>query len=152
MDSNTLSAAPRAAALLPIVFLLHLAEEWFGGLSAWTLLALGNEISAERFILINGIALPIFVAGTVAAFFSPRMAWFSASFAALLGLNGVLHTLATLGLGLYSPGAVTGLLLYIPMSVIVLKSSFTQLSRPIFASSVLFGVLIHSLVSFLAFR
>jgi len=80
------------------------------------------------------------------------LAWFSASFAALLGLNGVLHTLATMGLGLYSPGTVTGLLLYIPMSVIVLKSSFTQLLRTIFASSVLFGVLIHGLISFLAFR
>ena len=152
MDSNTLSAARRTAALLPIAYLLHLAEEWFGGISAWTLLALGNEISAERFILINGIALPIFVAGTVAAFFSPRMAWFSAAFAAMLGLNGVLHTLATLGLGLYSPGTVTGLILYIPLSVIVLKSSFTQLSRTTFASSVLFGVFFHGLIAFLAFR
>jgi len=87
----------------------------------------------------------------VAAYFYPRMAWFSASFAALLGLNGLLHTLATLGLGLYSPGTVTGLLLYLPLSAIVLRASATQLSRTIIANSVLFGVLIHSLISLLAF-
>jgi hypothetical protein len=151
MNSDSHSAAPQAALLLPVAFLLHLAEEWFGGISAWTLIALGNEISPERFVLINGIAFPIFVAGTVAACYFPRMAWFSASFAALLGLNGLLHTLATLGLGLYSPGTVTGLLLYLPLSAIVLRASATQLTGIVFASSVIFGVLIHGLISFLAF-
>ncbi len=151
MNSNTHSSVPRMALLLPVAFLLHLAEEWFGGISAWTLIALGNEISPERFVLINGIAFPIFVAGSVAAYYFPRMAWFSAFFAAMLGLNGVLHTLATLGLGLYSPGTVTGVLLYLPLSVVVLRASATQLSRSVFASSVLFGVLIHGLISFLAF-
>ena len=151
MNSSTHYSVPRMALLLPVAFLLHLAEEWFGGISAWTLIALGNEISAERFLFINGIAFPIFVAGTVAAYYYPRMAWFSASFAALLGLNGVLHALATLGLGLYSPGTVTSLLLYLPLSVVVLRASATELSRSVFASSVLFGVLIHGLISFLAF-
>jgi hypothetical protein len=69
MNSNTHSSVLRIALLLPVAFLLHLAEEWFGGISAWTLIALGNEISPERFMLINGIAFPIFVAGTVAAYF-----------------------------------------------------------------------------------
>ncbi len=151
MNSDSHSYTPRAALLLPVAFLLHLAEEWFGGISAWTLIALGNEISPERFMLINGVAFPIFVAGTVATYYFPRMAWFSASFAALLGLNGLLHTLATLGLGLYSPGTITGLLLYLPLSAIVLRASATQLSGTVFASSVLFGVLIHGLISFLAF-
>ena len=151
MNSNTHSPVPRTALLLPVAFLLHLAEEWFGGISAWTLIALGNEISPERFMLINGIVFPIFVAGTVAAYFYARMAWFSASFAALLGLNGLLHALATLGLGLYSPGTVTGLLLYLPLSAIVLRASAVQLSGIVFASSVLFGVLTHGLISFLAF-
>lgn len=41
----------QAATLLPIVFLLHLAEEWFGGLSAWTLLGLVQR-------LIRGVAWP----------------------------------------------------------------------------------------------
>lgn len=101
---DRLSAAPRAAILLPIAFLLHLAEEWFGGFSAWTLMVLGNEISPERFVVINASSFLFFVLGTLAAFHYPRLAWFAASLAALLGLNGALHTLATLGLGLLLPG------------------------------------------------
>ena len=145
------SAAPRAILLLPVAFLLHLAEEWFGGISAWTLVALGSEIRPERFALINGIAFPIFAIGTLAAYRHARMAWFGVTFAALLGLNAVLHTLATLGFGQYSPGTVTGLLLYVPLSAIVLRSSAARLSRPVFVKAVLFGVLLHGLVSFFAF-
>ena len=145
------SAAPRAVLLLPVAFLFHLAEEWFGGISAWTLVALGNEISPERFVLINGIALPIFVIGALAAYRHTRMAWFAVTLAALFGLNALLHTLATLGLGRYSPGTVTGLLLYIPLSAIVLRASAARLSGAIFVKAVFFGVLIHGLISFLAF-
>ncbi len=70
-ESDKTLTAPRAVVLLPVAFLLHLAEEWFGGLSEWTLLALGNEITPDRFLLINSIAFAIFVAGTLAAFYYP---------------------------------------------------------------------------------
>jgi hypothetical protein len=80
MNSDSHPAAPRAALLLPVAFLLHLAEEWYGGISA-----------------------------------------------------------------------VTGLLLYVPLSVVVLRASATELSKSVFASSILFGVLIHGLISYLAF-
>lgn len=148
---NESIARPRAAIYLLFAYLLHLAEEWFGGISEWTRVILGIEISPERFVLINASAFLLFAIGTLAASSIPRMAWFSASFAALLGLNGVLHTLATLGFGVYSPGTVTGLLLYIPLSAIVLRASYAQLSRSVFASSVLFGVLLHGFVALLAF-
>lgn len=145
------SVAPRTVLLLPVAYLLHFAEEWYGGISAWTLAALGNEISPERFLLINGIAFPVFVIGTLAALRYPRMTWFGATLAAMFALNAVLHTLATLGLGLYSPGTVTGLLLYMPLSFFVLRSSTARLSQAVFAGSVLLAVLLHGLISYLAF-
>ena len=148
---NKHPGATRAALLLPIAFLLHLLEEWFGGFSEWTLVALGNEGSPERFMLINIIAFLFFAIGMLAAVHYPRMAWLATSFAALVGLNGMLHTLASLGLGLYSPGTVTGLLLYLPLSAIVLRSELTRLSGTIFTRAILFGVLLHGLVAYLAF-
>jgi len=148
---NRLAAAPRVALLMPIAFMLHFAEEWFGGLSAWTLDALGNELSSERLVLINAIAFPIFLIGTISAVYYPRMAWFATAFAALLGLNGVLHALATLGLASYSPGTITGLILYLPLSVIVLRLSAARLSGRLFNGAVFFGFLIDVLISFLAF-
>lgn len=145
------SVAPRIAVLLPALFLLHLAEEWFGGFSAWTGAVLGKQVSPERFLAINGIAFLVFTAGTLAALRSPRMAWFAASFAALVGLNGALHTLATLGLGRYSPGTITGLLLYLPLSATVLRSSAARLPAALFVRSVLVGVALHGLVAVIAF-
>lgn len=144
------TGAPRAAAFLPIAYMLHLAEEWFGGFTDWTLTVPVYDVGPERFVLINAIALAIFVIGTGAALLSRRMAWFAASLAALLGLNGVLHTLASLGFGSYSPGTVTGLALYIPLSVVVLRSSAARLPRPVFLGSAVFGIILHGLVAILA--
>ena len=144
------SAAPRALILLPIATLLHIAEEWFGGFPAWSAAILGSEISSERFLSINAIGLALFVVGTLAALLSPQMAWIGVSLAALVSLNTVLHVLASLVAGSYSPGTITGLLLYIPLSAFLLRSFAGRLSRPVFAGAVLVGVLVHALATFTA--
>lgn len=138
--------------LLPVAVLLHIVEEWFGGFPAWASTVLGTEISPERFLLINAIGFAIFVVGALAALLSPHMVWFGVSLAALVGLNAALHGLASLIVGSYSPGTVTGLLLYIPLSAILLRSSASQLPRAVFVGSVLFGILVHALATFSALR
>jgi hypothetical protein len=142
--------AQRFPVLLLIAYVVHFAEEWYGEITLWANDALGYEVSIERLLLLNGIAFVLFAVGTVASIRSPRMAWFTVSFAALLGLNGILHTLATLGLGQYSPGTVTSLVLYIPLSINVLRSSAAQLPRTTFRRSIVGGVLFHGLVTIFA--
>jgi len=142
--------ARRFPILLLIAYVVHFAEEWYGEITTWAEEALGYEVSIERLLLLNAIAFVLFAAGTAASMRSPRMAWFTVSFAALLGLNGILHTLATFGLGQYSPGAVTGLVLYVPLSIIVLRSSAGQLSSTTFRRSIVGGILFHGLVTILA--
>ncbi|MEP5610897.1 MAG: HXXEE domain-containing protein [Cyclobacteriaceae bacterium] len=152
MNSKTQAVlAPRTTVLLPIIYLIHLAEEWFGGFLAWAPIALGYEISVERFILINATSLALFSIGTAAALHYTRMSWFATTLAALLGLNGLLHILATFGFGYYSPGTVTGFLLYIPIGIKVLRSTSSQFSRFTFRIAVLLGILLHGLVAYLAF-
>ena len=146
-----MTGAPKTTVLLPFAYLLHLAEEWFGDLPAWTVIALGNEVPVERFLLINAIAIPIIVAGTVAALRIPRFAWIATSMAALFGVNGILHALATLGIGLYSPGILSGLLVYVPVCAHILWTSSSRLPTPVFAGAVVLGVLLHVVVSILAF-
>ncbi len=144
---DTPPAAPRAVILLPIAALLHIAEEWFGGFPAWASIILGSEISPERFLLINAVGFALFVVGTLAARLSPHMAWCAVSLASLVGLNAVLHGLASLVAGSYSPGTVTGLLLYIPLSAFLLRSFAGRLSKAVFVGSVLFGILVHALAT-----
>ena len=148
--SDGLHAAPRAAIFLPVAYLLHLGEEWFGDLPGWTVNAPGGEVSPEQFLLVNAIAFFLFAVGTLAALRYEGMAWFAAAFAALVGVNGVVHALASVVVGSYAPGTVTGLLLYIPLSVIILRTSATRLPRIVFTGSVVFGVVVHVLAYFAA--
>jgi hypothetical protein len=125
-------------------------EEWFGGFPEWTRLVVGNGVSSERFLLINTVGLLLITFWTLAAFREPRMAWVVASVATLMGLNGVLHALASVLLGRYSPGTATGLLLSLPLSVVVLRASVAGLPRAQVFGAVLAGVALHGVVTYLA--
>lgn len=133
--------------LLLAAVVLHIAEEWFGGFPAWSAAILGSEIDPERFFSISAHGVAIFVAGGLAAYVSPRMAWCGVSLAALIGLNALVHGLATLVTGSYSPGTVTGLLLYLPLSGFLLGWAARRLSRPALASAIGLGVLVHALAT-----
>jgi hypothetical protein len=101
-------------------------------------------------LVINAVGLLLFTVGTVAAFRDPSMAWILASLAALIGVNAALHTLATIAFDRYSPGIATGLLLYVPLSILVLRSSSALLPRAHFVGAVVAGVLLHAFVTVVA--
>jgi hypothetical protein len=144
------SFPPRVAWALPIALLLHQVEEWFAGFPEWTSLVLGEGVEPERFLLINTAGFLLITFWTLAAFRDRRMAWIVASFAALLALNAVLHALATVLLRRYSPGTATGVLLSLPLSVAILRSSADGLPRRHFRGAVVAGVLMHGLATFAA--
>jgi hypothetical protein len=142
--------APRIALLVPVAVFAHQLEEWFGGFVPWLNDVLGAGITPEQFLTVNGIGLLLFVIGSLAAVSTPGAAWIAGAFATLTGLNGVLHIVGSLASGSYSAGAVTGLLLFIPLSVAILRSLVKRLSRPVFVGSVLGGVLFHAFATFAA--
>jgi len=144
------SFPPRVALLLPVVLLLHQAEEWFGGFPEWTRYAVGSGVTADRFLVINALGLALFTAWTLAAFRDRRIAWIVAALATLMGLNGVLHALASILVGRYSPGTATGLLLSLPFSIVVLRAALGALPRGLVFSAMAAGVLFHGLVTILA--
>lgn len=141
---------PRVALLLPIVLLLHQAEEWFGGFPEWTRLTLGDGVEPGQFLLVNSVGFLLITFWTLAAFRVPELAWIVVSFAALLGLNGALHAIASIVVERYSPGTATGLLLSLPLSVAVLRSSARVIPRMQFLGATVAGFLMHGVVTFLA--
>lgn len=146
-------AAPRWAALLLPAYVAHVCEEWWGGpgFSAWTRAVLGEEVSPSRFLAINGIAFLLFAVGIAAAIRNRRFGWIAAALAALLFLNGVLHLLATTAFATYSPGTVTGVLVYLPLGGLVLRHMSRSLPGPTFSQAVAAGIVAHALVALLAF-
>lgn len=141
---------PRVALLLPVVLLVHQAEEWFGGFPEWTRYAVGAGVTAERFLVINTVGLVLFTAWTLAAFRDDRMAWIVAALATLIGLNGLLHALASIVVGRYSPGTATGLLLSLPFSVVVLRAAFQTRPRLSVFGAMAAGVVLHGVATILA--
>jgi hypothetical protein len=136
-----------------VAYLLHLAEEWWGGegFAAWTARAVGREVSPTRFLVLNGIVWPLFAALTVAALRRRRLRWFLVTFATVLVINALLHILGSLSTGSYSPGLLTGTLLYLPLGCHVLLVSSRELEPGAFSGALLGGVLFHALVAVVAF-
>jgi hypothetical protein len=137
--------------LLPIALLLHIAEEWYGGFPQWTALIAGEGLEPERFLLISSLGFLLFSLGTLAAFQDPSVAWLVVVLAALVVLNAALHTLATVAFRAHSPGTVTGLVLYLPLGILVLRSSAAALPRTQFAGAVVLGLLLHAFATLAAF-
>ncbi|MCP4227122.1 MAG: IS1380 family transposase [Actinomycetia bacterium] len=79
--------------------------------------------------------------------FVRNQAWLAASIASLMGLNAVLHPVASLWTGAWSPGTLTGLLLYLPLVAIVLRKLAARLPRAVFVGAVVGGMLFHALAT-----
>lgn len=100
---------------------LHLTEElaWPGGFIGWYRWYRSDYARAITRGFIVGVNA-LLVALTIAIGIlgdSPRGAALWLAVAALLGINGIWHLQATVRGGRYSPGVVTGTLLYLPMAV-----------------------------------
>ena len=139
--------------MLPLSYLLHLGEEWWGGegFAAWTARAVGSPVSTTRFLVLNGIVWPVFLMLTIVAILRPRWAWFPVAFATVVLINAALHVLGTLASASYSPGSITGALLYVPVGIAALVHGKRVVSPPAFRGGVVLGVLIHAAVVVVAF-
>jgi hypothetical protein len=140
-------SVPRAVVLLPVALALHVAEEWFGGFTEWASLALNVSIGIDRFLGINLAGLVLFALGAASAYRNPRAAWIGVSLAALVGINAIAHTVLSVALGDYSPGTVTGLLLYIPLCIIIFRWAAAHQPRSVVVGSILFGIGFHAVAT-----
>ena len=145
--------APWWIIFLPISFLAHIAEEWWGGpgFPAWTQNTLGVAVSPTRLILMNGSGLLLMTLSVIAALREPRTAWLAAAFAAMITVNGLLHAIATGAYSVYSPGTITGLLVFVPVGSLTLWSMSRCLPRYQFVLAALGGVAFHALVLLITF-
>jgi hypothetical protein len=115
-DADAGRIVRRAALLAPALFLAHVIEEapefvaWFNSLVA-------RGITQSAFVAVNAVAAVVTVVLVAAVANAPErgpatvlLAWL----ALLMGANGLFHLVATVVHARYSPGVVTGTLLYLP--------------------------------------
>lgn len=142
---------PSLAWLFVAAFAAHVLEEWVGGFPEWLAFVAGAPLPRGAFVVINGVALVAMAGGTLAATRRESLGWIAIAIATLLFANGVLHILGSIATGRYSPGLITGVILYVPLGQLALMRAWQQAPDAFFVRGVLAGLAVHALVSFVAF-
>jgi hypothetical protein len=132
---------------------LHIAEEYWCGerFFNWASRVAGINMTEDAFLGINQFAWIVMFLGCVVATLAPEMRWLVVAFASAVSLNGVAHLLASIFTWSYSPGVVTGLLLWIPLGVFTLVRARGRVSRVGYLVGILLGFGLHTLVTLTAY-
>jgi hypothetical protein len=137
--------------LLPAAFVLHILEEWFGGFPEWIGRIAGAPLPRAMFVVVNAIAMLAAVLAVRAAARREADGWVGIAVAAVFFVNAFAHVFGTVITRAYSPGLVTGLVLYLPIGGLVLLRAATQPPRGAIARGVATGVALNAAVFALAY-
>ncbi len=127
----------RLSIALPVVFAFHVFEE-APGFVPWFNSLVTPHISQRLFLSVNAaaFAITLLVALIVLASPHPASGVLGVAWVGFLMLaNGLFHIVGTIVHGRYCPGAVTGALLYLPVSALYIGAVIRELGVPTLAVS-----------------
>jgi len=142
----------RWAWLFPLTFLCHILEEYYGGFHHWIARVIGAELSPLQFLNLNAMFWIVMTVGITAAMLVPLCRWLAAIFAVTVTLNATLHLIGSVVTMTYSPGAVTGTILWLPLGTYTLFLAYKHFTRVQFAAFIIVGIILHLMVLMLAFN
>jgi hypothetical protein len=131
--------------------ILHVTEEYFypGGFLAWgrkNVPKLKQRLTVKMAVIVNGLFLLLCGAGVLLAEDYPK---FALSIAGLVLVNGLIHIFASIFIKSYSPGLITSIIFYLPISIYIFASNnFSSGEIIIFIS---YGILYHLAVPLFLF-
>ena len=138
--------------LFPATYLVHIAEEYWGGegYSSYLARMRGANLPPTKFLIMNGVALALMVAGI----FVSRRFKFPQLLLVCLGtvvlVNGLSHTINGLVTTAYNPGLISGMLVWIPLGTLsLLRVKGTMRTRR-YLTGMAIGVSVHAVVTLLA--
>lgn len=157
LPSMSLTSAPPALAgkwlwLFPATYLVHLTEEYWGGEGFYRWLAkfAGNGLTAGQFLSINAVFMIIMILSMLVILRGPAWHWLLSGYGTLVVINGALHVIGTMVTATYSPGLVSGVLLWIPLGIYTLRRSRRALPPVVFWFGFSAGIVMHAAVSLIA--
>ncbi|HJU53567.1 MAG TPA: HXXEE domain-containing protein [Pyrinomonadaceae bacterium] len=137
--------------LFPLTYLAHIAEEYWGGFPAWIARFWGVESSMANFLSWNVGALVMMSVGVVLVLATKSYRWLLVSFGTVVLINGLVHAVASVATWSYSPGVISGLLLYVPLGLFTLLRAKGSVNARTMRAGVIVGVVMHAVVVLLAF-
>jgi len=114
--------------LLPATILVHQLEEYFGQFPIWYSNLLNAQLSNQDFIIINGVGLFLFTVFSLSYIFNKNNLILVA-LGTLVFVNGMIHLLLSIFTFSYSPGTISGIVLFIPLGIIIYKNILPQLRK-----------------------
>jgi hypothetical protein len=153
-DSQPLIPTTVWLALFPITYLIHFAEELWGGegYPAYLFRLRGVELSTTRFVTLELIGFALLVIGVVLA----HRLRFPEFMIVLLGgvvlANGISHTATAIWDGHYGPGLIASAFIWLPLGLVTLISMFGRVAHTRFAVAALIGFGIQGIVALIALR
>jgi hypothetical protein len=153
--TNERSVDRRATLLLwlfPATFLIHIAEEYWGGggFSAYMARARGVNLPPSRFLLMNGIGLALMILGVVLSRRYKFSQWLLVCLGMVVMGNGLSHTINSAVTREYNPGVVSGLLIWIPLGLTALIHARGKMNGRKYWVAIVIGIGILLVVALLA--
>lgn len=139
--------------LLLLTYAAHIAEERWGGMGfpAWVSLHTGLVMTTPVWFRLN-VGFYLAMAGAVVAgWLSKPAQWLLLPLATVVLINGMAHLVTSVLTLSYSPGLVTGVLLWIPLGIAILRAGRPRWPRPAFLSGIGLGVVLHIIVPLTAY-
>ncbi|HEX8180791.1 MAG TPA: HXXEE domain-containing protein [Pyrinomonadaceae bacterium] len=140
--------------LFPVTYLVHIAEEYWGGagFSAHAAQERGINFPPRRFLLLTGLGGLLMIAGITLAQSLKFPQLLLVIFGTVVLINSLSHSLSSLRKGKYNPGLISAVLLWLPLGAITLFSLRSGMTGQRYACAVAIGISIHAVVSWLALR
>ena len=140
--------------LVPITYLIHIAEEFYGGegYPAYLKRLRGVELTPTRFLVGQAIGLGLIIIGLLIA----RRLNFPKQLLIILGtvvmVNGFSHLGTSLYYREYGPGLITGVLIWIPFGLATLIRFKSGISARRYWLYVAIGVAINAAVAVITLK
>jgi hypothetical protein len=139
--------------LFPATYLVHIAEEYWGapGLYVWASSFLGVNFTARVFLAANALFFAVMVAAVVLVIRRVWDPWVLVALGTVVTINALAHLLGTAVSGAYSPGLVSGVLLWLPLGLTILVRARRVLSARAVRRGLVVGVVAHFLLPAVGF-
>jgi dolichyl-phosphate-mannose--protein O-mannosyl transferase len=140
--------------LFPLTYLIHIAEEYWGGegYPAYILRVRAVHLSSTRFLVAQALGTVLMAAAVILArrFNFPHMMLII--MASIVLVNGLTHTLTSLSNGGYGPGVLSSALIWIPLSIFSLVRFKQDVSRKRYLIGIAIGLGVNVLVFVITMR
>jgi|SRR5882724_3901303 len=140
--------------LFPITYLIHIAEEYWGGegYPAYLLRVRGVHLSSTRFLVAQTLGAVLMALAVILSrrFNFPHL--MVIIMASIVLVNGLTHTLTSLGNGVYGPGLFSSALIWIPLGIFSLVRFKQDVSRKRYLIGIAIGLGVNVLVFVITMR